>query len=99
MSIIIKSLTYIHPDKSPLFENLSLVVNKGQKAALVGNNGAGKSTLLKLAAGKLLPFAGEISYSERPWYIPQHLGQYDHLTIAEALEVEMPSPFIERYGL
>ena len=88
MSIIIKSLTYIHPDKSSLFENLSLVVNKGQKAAFVGNNGAGKSTLLKLAAGKLLPFAGEISYSERPWYIPQHLGQYDHLTIAEALEVE-----------
>lgn len=88
MSLFIKSLTYIHADKTLLFESLSLNINKGQKASLVGSNGIGKSTLLELAAGNLQPNAGSVTYSEKPWYIPQHLGQYDNYTIAEALEVQ-----------
>lgn len=88
MSLIIKSLAYIHPDKEPLFKDLDLVVSKGEKAALVGNNGAGKSTLLQLIAGKLRPSAGEVDCSAKPWYIPQHLGQYDDLTVAQALEAD-----------
>ncbi|MBQ7307080.1 MAG: ABC-F family ATP-binding cassette domain-containing protein [Clostridia bacterium] len=35
-----------------LFENLSLVINEGDKIALIGQNGTGKSTLLKMIAGK-----------------------------------------------
>jgi len=88
MSLIIKSLTYIHSDKELLFENLDLTVTKGEKAALLGNNGAGKSTLLQIIAGKLSPASGSVSCSEKPWYIPQHLGQYDHLTVAQALRVD-----------
>ena len=34
-----------------LFDNVSFVVNKKDKIALVGKNGAGKSTLLKIFAG------------------------------------------------
>ena len=88
MSLIIKSLTYFHPDKELLFEHLALTVTKGEKAALLGNNGVGKSTLLQIIAGKLSPASGSVSCSEKPWYIPQHLGQYDHLTIAQALKVD-----------
>ncbi|MBP7875318.1 MAG: ATP-binding cassette domain-containing protein, partial [Bacteroidales bacterium] len=51
MSLIVKSLSYIHPDKEVLFTNISFSLTKGQKVALVGNNGAGKSTLLRIAAG------------------------------------------------
>jgi ATPase subunit of ABC transporter with duplicated ATPase domains len=88
MSVVVKSLTYFHPDKKLLFKNLDLSISKGEKAALVGNNGAGKSTLLQIIAGKLLPFAGQIACPERPWYIPQHLGQYDELSIAQALQAD-----------
>lgn len=85
MSIVVQSLTYLHADKTPLFENISFTVT--QKAALVGNNGAGKSTLLQLIAGILPSAAGSITIAERPYYVPQHLGQYDTYTIAEALGI------------
>ncbi|OIN58424.1 ATP-binding cassette domain-containing protein [Arsenicibacter rosenii] len=85
MSIIVNALTYTHPDRELLFDNLTVAVSSGHKAALVGNNGAGKSTLLKLIAGRLQPVAGTISLADTPWYIPQHTGQFDELTVAGLL--------------
>jgi len=88
MGIIIRSLTYIHPDREPLFENISLTLTKNDKAALVGNNGTGKSTLLQLIAGKLPLSAGSVNLSDPAWYVPQHLGQFDTLSIAAVLKAE-----------
>lgn len=88
MSLIIRSLSYQHTDKSLLFKNVDLVVHTGQKAALVGDNGSGKSTLLQVIAGKLSPTSGNISCNETTWYIPQHLGQFDNLTVAQALQID-----------
>ncbi|MCD7973771.1 MAG: ATP-binding cassette domain-containing protein [Candidatus Azobacteroides sp.] len=88
MSITIRSLTYIHPDKEPLFSNLRFSLGKGEKASLTGNNGSGKTTLLQLMAGELLPSEGEIMMEEKPYYVPQHLGQYDEHTLSQALGVE-----------
>ena len=86
--IIVKQITYIHPDREPLFQNISFTVDAGEKVALVGNNGSGKSTFLKIIAGQLQPSGGEIVCDAAPYYIPQHLGQYDSLTVAGALRVE-----------
>ncbi|MBB5395254.1 ABC-F family ATP-binding cassette domain-containing protein [Mucilaginibacter sp. AK015] len=88
MSITISTLSYRHPNKERLFEQISFTINKGEKAALVGNNGAGKSTLLQLIAGISQPSTGNIFTSSAPWYVPQHLGQYNSLTIAAALKVD-----------
>lgn len=43
-----------------LFKNLTLGIQTGQRAALVGINGAGKSTLLKLLAERFIPLEGKI---------------------------------------
>ena len=41
MCISVHQLCYVHADKEPLFQNINLIVNTGQRLALVGNNGTG----------------------------------------------------------
>ncbi|MBS1304154.1 ATP-binding cassette domain-containing protein [Loktanella sp. SALINAS62] len=43
----------------PIFEDLSLVVQPGDRVALVGRNGSGKSTLMKVMAGLVEPDSGQ----------------------------------------
>lgn len=85
--LTLHDISYLHPDKELLFSQLGFSIQKGQKVALIGNNGSGKSTLLKIIAGQLTPAAGEVKSGAVPYYIPQVLGQYNHLTIAQALGV------------
>ena len=44
----------------PVFDGLSLVVQPGDRLALVGRNGSGKSTLMKVMAGQVEPDRGEV---------------------------------------
>lgn len=88
MSISIQQISYIHPDKEVLFSDLNFAISKGQKLGLVGNNGCDKSTLLQIIAGQLSPSSGVIVRPDDLYYIPQHFGQYDSLTIAQALRIE-----------
>lgn len=86
--IILQNVSYIHPNKDLLFDRVNLTVNRQDKTALIGNNGAGKSTLLKIIAGELQPSGGQLSVGSKPYYVPQIFGQFNHLTIAQALNVE-----------
>ena len=88
MCISVQQLSYIHADKEPLFQHINLTVNKGEQVSLVGNNGSGKSTLLRIIEGGLKPVSGEVVCSSQPYYVPQHFGQYDQLTVIQALQVE-----------
>lgn len=88
MPISIQQISYIHPDKEVLFSDLNFAISKGQKLGLVGNNGCGKSTLMQIIAGQLSPSSGVIVRPDDLYYIPQHFGQYDSLTIAQALHID-----------
>ncbi|MCP1365864.1 ATP-binding cassette domain-containing protein, partial [Halomonas sp. BBD48] len=43
-----------------LLDGADLVLERGERLALVGRNGTGKSTLLKLVSGENLPDGGSI---------------------------------------
>lgn len=86
--LTLQDISYIHPNKDLLFENIHLAVNDHEKVALIGKNGSGKSTLLQLIAGALMPSGGRIEKKDSAHYIPQIFGQFNHLTIAQALGVE-----------
>ncbi len=48
----------------PLFKNLNLMVEVGERIAIIGPNGIGKSTLLKTLVGELPPDHGKVKWSE-----------------------------------
>ncbi len=58
-----------------LFDDISFVVNKKERIALVGKNGAGKSTMLKIFAGMQPPTKGNVSAPKDTTigYLPQHM--------------------------
>jgi ATPase subunit of ABC transporter with duplicated ATPase domains len=86
--LYIQNITYTHANKDLLFDNISLTINRHDKIALIGNNGTGKSTLLEIMSGKLQPSKGLVKVDTSTYYVPQIFGQYNHLTIAQALQIE-----------
>ncbi|MDR0871995.1 MAG: ATP-binding cassette domain-containing protein [Prevotellaceae bacterium] len=88
MMLILQNISYQHSNKDLLFENLNLAVNQHDKLALIGNNGAGKSTLLRMIAGELQAMGGQLKAVVEPYYVPQVFGQYNHLSIAQALRID-----------
>lgn len=47
---------------NPVLKNISLSLNRGERAALVGPNGCGKSTLLDIIAGDQAPDSGHVAF-------------------------------------
>lgn len=72
----------------PLFADVTFVVNKKDRIALVGKNGAGKSTLLKILAGLQLPTGGEVAVPKdiSVGYLPQVMVLSDTRTVMEEAE-------------
>ena len=53
-------------NRPPVIQNLNLVIEPGQRVAIIGPTGSGKSTLLKLITGEYAPWAGEILFDNVP---------------------------------
>lgn len=78
----VKNLNFGYEDKV-LFRNANLLIERGEKIAILGPNGCGKSTFLKLIMGLEKPNAGEV-------ILGQHnvLPNYFEQNQAEALDLD-----------
>ena len=67
-------------DNGPLFKNLNLMVEVGEKVAILGTNGIGKTTLLKTLMSELTPEQGDIKWSENAnigYYAQDHEYEFE----------------------
>ena len=63
-----------------LFNNLNLMVEVGERIAVIGPNGIGKSTLLKCLVDDLKPTSGNIKWSENSslgYYAQDHASDFE----------------------
>ncbi len=61
--------------EAPLFKGLNMMLEVGEKVAILGTNGIGKSTLIKTLVGALAPDTGTIKWSENA-----QIGYYARIT-------------------
>ena len=69
----------------PVLDDISFLVNKKDRIALVGKNGAGKTTLLRLISGEYEPTSGHITKDRdiTIGYLPQVMLLQDGRTLRE----------------
>lgn len=72
----------------PLFTDVSYVINRHDRIALVGKNGAGKSTMLKIILGMQQPTRGRVSKPKglTIGYLPQVMVLSDTMTVRQETE-------------
>lgn len=75
-------------NSTALFDDVTYVINKKDRIALVGKNGAGKSTMLKILAGLQAPTAGMVAIPKDVTigYLPQVMILSDNHTVMEEAE-------------
>jgi ATP-binding cassette, subfamily F, member 3 len=79
----------LHFGERPLFDNITTIINPGERIGLVGPNGAGKSTMLKIIAGEQQADSGKIKMSNTATvgYLPQDGVEPDpNLTVLGEVE-------------
>ncbi|MDD6473364.1 MAG: ABC-F family ATP-binding cassette domain-containing protein [Bacteroidales bacterium] len=74
---------------TPLFEDVSFVINDKDRIALVGKNGAGKSTMLKILARLQEPTSGTVAIPRdcTIGYLPQVMILSDERTVMQEAEL------------
>ena len=84
-----------------LFDDISFVVNKKDRIALVGKNGAGKSTMLKIFAGLQSPTSGTVSVPKDVTigYLPQVMILSDKRTVMQEAELAFEHIFEMQAGI
>ncbi|MCQ2347020.1 MAG: ABC-F family ATP-binding cassette domain-containing protein [Paludibacteraceae bacterium] len=70
---------------NPILNDITFLINKKDRVALVGKNGAGKTTLLRLIAGEYQPTEGHIARDNdlTIGYLPQVMLHKDGKTLRE----------------
>ena len=71
MMLEIKDISFTYTE-TPVIENVSFTISKGQNTAIIGESGCGKSTLLKLIYGLYDLNSGAITYNDKPILGPKY---------------------------
>ena len=79
-AVEISQLAYGYVPEQQLFHNFNLLIEAGEKVAIIGENGIGKTTLLRLIAGDLSLQQGKIKWAEKAklgYYAQDHESAFE----------------------
>lgn len=95
--ITLENVSFSYPRQQKLFNNINLVIPKGEMIALVGKSGSGKTTLIDILMGLYEPENGEVlidgvplskfdinSFRQRIGFVPQDPFLF-HLSVRDNL--------------
>jgi ATPase subunit of ABC transporter with duplicated ATPase domains len=80
LALEIEGLAHSYDGEAPLFKNTNLLVEAGEKIAIIGANGAGKTTFLKCLVNDVTPTSGMIKWAENAdigYYAQDHEYEFD----------------------
>jgi ATPase subunit of ABC transporter with duplicated ATPase domains len=80
MALDVEGLSKSYEGQAPIFENLDLKIEVGERVAIIGPNGIGKTTLLRTLAGDLEKDKGRLKWSENAnigYFAQDHAADFD----------------------
>lgn len=70
MSVSLNGVGLTHANGKVALSSIDLLVNRGERVAIIGPSGAGKTSLLRLLASNLQPSSGQLSLlDQQPWQL------------------------------
>ncbi|BFT30906.1 ABC transporter ATP-binding protein/permease [Alteromonas sp. D210916BOD_24] len=100
VQIEIEHVNFSYPNSSPLFNDLNIKIQAGERLALVGASGAGKTTLFQLLMRFYDPSAGQILFNGLPINKMPLQGLRQHIAVVTQEPVVFANTVLEniRYG-
>ena len=83
LALEVEGLQKSYGDEAPLFSKLDLLIEVGERVAIIGPNGIGKTTLLRTLVGELEKDKGRLKWSENArlgYYAQDHAADFDSTT-------------------
>ena len=80
LALEVEGLKKHYENEPPLFEKFDLMVEVGERVAIIGPNGIGKTTLLRCLVGDLEADAGTVKWSENSkigYYAQDHAADFE----------------------
>ncbi len=95
-AVVFDRVTFAYPGKAagPALQDVSIVVNTGERLGILGPNGGGKTTLLRLALGLLRPAVGTVRIFGLEPAVARHRGLIGY--VPQKVEAEMGFPLSVR---
>ena len=90
MIISLSHISKAYPSKN-ILKDVSLMINKKEKVAIIGLNGSGKTTLLNIITKELTPDSGDVFYSGKIIIqsLKQHAFENEEISVQEVFEQAM----------
>ncbi|WP_414501514.1 ABC-F family ATPase [Zymobacter sp. IVIA_12111.31 C1] len=84
-ALSVDHISKAYPDSPALFSKLSMMVEAGERIAIIGPNGIGKTTLLRTLVGDLAPDEGAVKWTDAAevgYYAQDHAHDFaDDMTL------------------